>query len=148
MHLSACSAFLFFLEQAGYPQFLWTSSVSVFVITLHTQTAFEEPMDTFFSPEYNKIFLIIASLRWSDMVSLVASYSFFGFLFGVSGSVLLMRKDSPSSKWGWPLFLASNFCWIAFAVTTGEVWLLLQTLCFTYTSSVGIKTWIIDPARS
>lgn len=68
----------------------------------------------------------------------------FGFAFGVAGA-LVLATCAPISRFGWLLFLASNFCWLTYAHGRGEVWLLAQQLVFTGTSLLGIWRWLVLP---
>lgn len=70
----------------------------------------------------------------------------YGFIFGVGGAALLALNRPDWSRWGFVLFLASNFAWIAFSIEHQQRWLLLQTLVFTVTSLVGIWQWF-RPSR-
>jgi hypothetical protein len=65
---------------------------------------------------------------------------------GVSGALLLATRASYS-RYGWLLFLASNFCWLAHAHARGDVWLLAQQLAFTATSLLGVWRWLLQPQR-
>lgn len=60
-----------------------------------------------------------------------------GSFFGVSGA-LILALALPVSKWGWVLFLASNFCWLAFAYRQRFRKLFIQTIVFAGTSVLGI----------
>lgn len=67
-------------------------------------------------------------------------------LFGMLGATLLMVNHPKYSKWGWVAYLASNGCWLVYASATSQGSLMLQTLYFTFTTLVGIWTWIAWPA--
>jgi hypothetical protein len=60
-----------------------------------------------------------------------------GSFFGVLGA-LILALAVPASKCGWVLFLASNFCWLAFAYRRRLRKLLVQTIVFAGTSVLGI----------
>jgi hypothetical protein len=60
-----------------------------------------------------------------------------GALFGAPGS-LLLALNTPVSKYGWLLFLASNIAWVCFAMYKKYFFLLGQQLVFTATTLLGI----------
>lgn len=66
--------------------------------------------------------------------------------FGMVGATLLMVNHPRYSKWGWVAYLVSNGCWLIYANATQQESLKLQTLYFTFTTLVGIWTWIVWPA--
>jgi nicotinamide riboside transporter PnuC len=70
-----------------------------------------------------------------------------GSILGVLGA-LLLALNIPRSGWGFALFLASNVCWIAFAVERGLSGLLFMQMVFTGTSLVGCWKWLLKPAIS
>ena len=63
-----------------------------------------------------------------------------GAAFGVAGA-LLLASNTDWSPMGWWLFLASNFCLIAFAARKQFRGLLLMQVVFTSTSLLGIYRW-------
>lgn len=62
---------------------------------------------------------------------------FAGANFGIAGS-LLLALAIPASRWGWCLFLASNFFWLVFALRGKFKKLFAQTVVFACTSVLGI----------
>lgn len=64
-------------------------------------------------------------------------YEAMGSAFGIAGA-LIIALAIPASKWGWLLFLGSNFCWLAFAWRGGFRKLFAQTCAFTLSSLLGI----------
>ena len=60
-----------------------------------------------------------------------------GAYFGIAGAVMLATA-LPAARWGWVLFLGSNFAWLLFAFLFGYRKLLVQTAVFTLTSVLGI----------
>jgi nicotinamide riboside transporter PnuC len=67
-----------------------------------------------------------------------------GSILGVLGA-LILALNSRISGWGFALFLASNICWIAFAVDRGLSGLLFMQLVFTLTSLIGCWKWLLQP---
>lgn len=65
-----------------------------------------------------------------------------GCVLGITGSLLLAIK-SKYSRWAWPTFLSSNFCWAGFGIITGAYGLIVMQMAFTVTSIIGIYTWFI-----
>ena len=61
---------------------------------------------------------------------------------GLAGAALLSLRCRYSA-YGWPLFLISNICWIAFAMQSGIEGLQLQHIGFMLTSLLGIYRWLI-----
>ncbi len=61
----------------------------------------------------------------------------YGALTGIGGA-LLVASMGQYSRYGWLLFLASNLCWIVFAVKGHFRKLLLQQFAYTVTSLLGI----------
>ncbi len=66
-----------------------------------------------------------------------------GCALGLLGA-LLLSINTRVSRWGWIAFLASNFAWIGYALSTGAYGLLLQQAGFTVTSLIGIRRWILS----
>lgn len=60
-----------------------------------------------------------------------------GAYFGIAGA-LILALAIPASKWGWVLFLASNFFWLVFAYQMKFQKLFRQTVVFAGTSLLGI----------
>jgi len=60
-----------------------------------------------------------------------------GSFFGIAGA-LLLALALPSSRWGWVLFLGSNFGWLVFAAVLRYRKLFFQQSVFTCTSLLGI----------
>lgn len=65
-----------------------------------------------------------------------------GCALGVIGS-LLLALNKPFSGWGFIAFLASNACWIGFALLTNAPGLFYMQVAFTATSLLGIYRWIV-----
>ena len=65
-----------------------------------------------------------------------------GSITGMLGAAILCL-NLPISKWGWAVFLISNFSMIAFA-SSRKLWgLLTQQIFFTGTSALGIARYIV-----
>lgn len=64
--------------------------------------------------------------------------------FGIMGTIMLAMNNQRSG-WGFVAFLASNAGWIVFAQAQGHWGLLLQQVCFTATSLLGIWIWLLRP---
>lgn len=64
--------------------------------------------------------------------------------FGIAGS-LLLALNGQRAAYGWLLFLASNAGWLAFAWLTGLQFLFAQQIGFTFTSLLGVWTWLVKP---
>lgn len=63
-----------------------------------------------------------------------------GAALGLMGAFLL-SLNSSFSRYGWPLFLLSNFMWIGFGIAT-EAWgLVFMQIGFTLTSLNGLVQW-------
>lgn len=60
-----------------------------------------------------------------------------GAYFGIAGA-LILALAIPASKWGWVLFLVSNFFWLVFAYQMNFQKLFRQTVVFAGTSLLGI----------
>lgn len=73
-----------------------------------------------------------------DLIEILAA------VCGVLGTMMLAAKGKHAG-WGFVLYLLSNGGWLAFAITHGHVFLMLQTLVFTCTSLYGIWTWLLRP---
>lgn len=54
---------------------------------------------------------------------------------------LLLALNTRHSGWGFVAFLASNVCWIAFALMSGTYGLLTMQVGFTLTSLLGVYRW-------
>lgn len=65
-----------------------------------------------------------------------------GCAFGVFGAFLL-ALNTRFSGWGFVSFLASNGCWIGFAVLTNAPGLFYMQVAFTGTSLLGIYRWVL-----
>lgn len=65
-----------------------------------------------------------------------------GCALGVAGAFLL-ASNSRFSPVGWLLFLASNACWIVYALGGGMPGLFWQQIAFTATSLLGVWRWIV-----
>lgn len=68
-----------------------------------------------------------------------------GSILGIAGA-LLLALNLRISGWGWVLFLASNICWITFAMDRGLHGLLTMQAFFTCTSLIGCWKWLLAPA--
>lgn len=60
-----------------------------------------------------------------------------GAYTGIPGAFLLAMNNSYS-HYGWLLFLASNICWILFAINRKFTKMLFQQLAFLATTLMGI----------
>ena len=60
-----------------------------------------------------------------------------GALIGIIGACLLATHGRVA-KYGWLCFLAANFLFIVWALRIGASGLLVQQVCFTLTSLLGI----------
>ena len=69
-----------------------------------------------------------------------------GCLTGVAGSALL-ALNNRFSGFGFVLFMVSNLCWIAYALTNGIFGLVTMQVAFTVTSGIGIYRWLLRPPR-
>ena len=75
-------------------------------------------------------------------------FEWLGCLTGVIGSALLASNTSMS-RWGFVWYLASNACWVAFAVSTAAWGLLTMQIVFTAVSLFGVRRWFAArPSRS
>ena len=70
----------------------------------------------------------------------------FGAALGLLGAFLL-ATNSRYSRFGWIAFLATNMCWLAFALDSHLMALLLMQLGFTATSLLGIWRWFMASGR-
>lgn len=68
----------------------------------------------------------------------------FAAAFGLVGALLLATR-SRHSGWGFLAFLASNICWLAFALERAHWPLVVQQVGFTLSSLFGIWVWIARP---
>lgn len=82
------------------------------------------------------------SVQRTSPLSFALRSDFYGFLFGVSGSALLAMRDDTLSPYGFALFLLSNLAWLTFSFRTKQRWLMLQTVAFTVTSTLGVYRWL------
>lgn len=65
-----------------------------------------------------------------------------GATFGLLGALLLSLNQGVS-RYGWPLFILSNFMWIGFGIAT-EAWgLVFMQIGFTLTSVNGFVQWFM-----
>jgi drug/metabolite transporter (DMT)-like permease len=67
-----------------------------------------------------------------------------GAAFAAAGTVLL-ALNGPRAGVGFVLYLASNACWIGFAIAARERPILAQNLVFVASSCLGIWKWLIAP---
>jgi hypothetical protein len=66
----------------------------------------------------------------------------FGAIFGVLGTLLLATR----TRWagfGWLAFLASNACWLWFAIAHRFDFMFWQQTAFTASSLVGAWVWLV-----
>jgi len=68
-----------------------------------------------------------------------------GAATGVAGT-LLLALPSEASKWGFVLYLVSNFFWIRFGLQTRTFGLIVQNAVYTASSLVGIWFWFTKSA--
>lgn len=66
--------------------------------------------------------------------------SWAGCVFGLLGSYLL-SNNNRASGWGFAAYLVSNLGWLAFAVVTGNVPMVVMQLGFMWTSLRGLVRW-------
>jgi hypothetical protein len=69
-----------------------------------------------------------------------------GAAFAAAGTVLL-ALNGPRAGVGFMLYLASNACWICFAIAAGDRPILAQNFVFVASSCLGIWKWLIAPRR-
>lgn len=75
-------------------------------------------------------------------------FEWLGCITGVVGSALL-AANTTVSRWGFCWYLASNSCWIAFALMTAAWGLLTMQIVFTVVSFIGVLRWFAPrPPRS
>jgi len=75
-------------------------------------------------------------------------FEWLGCITGVIGSALL-AANTTVSRWGFVWYLASNACWIAFALMTAAWGLLTMQIVFTAVSLIGVLRWFAPrPPRS
>lgn len=67
-----------------------------------------------------------------------------GAALGLAGAALLSLNNA-ASRYGWLLFLLSNFAWICYGIVTGTYGLVSMQAGFTLTSMVGVYKWLIKP---
>lgn len=67
-----------------------------------------------------------------------------GAFLGLIGAALL-ALNTRISGYGFVAFLASNICWISFALLSGTYGLLTMQLGFTVTSALGVYRWLYKP---
>lgn len=66
-----------------------------------------------------------------------------GATLGLLGALLLSLNHPGVSRYGWLLFLLSNFMWIGFGIAT-EAWgLVFMQIGFTMTSVNGFVQWFM-----
>lgn len=72
----------------------------------------------------------------------VTRVSWIGSVTGVAGALAL----AVNLRWsgiGWLLFLASNFCWMGYALQQRTRSMLLMQSVFTITSLIGVYRWLV-----
>lgn len=74
---------------------------------------------------------------FENSISLNVWLEWSGALIGIAGAGLL-ATHSHVAKYGWLCFLAANLIFIAWALRIGATGLLVQQVCFTLTSLLGI----------
>jgi hypothetical protein len=74
---------------------------------------------------------------FEDVLNLNVWLEWSGALIGVMGAGLL-ATHSRVAKFGWLFFLTANLLFIAWALRIGALGLLVQQICFTFTSLLGI----------
>jgi hypothetical protein len=62
-------------------------------------------------------------------------------LFGMLGAGLLALNVPSVSRWGWLLFLGSNFVWIRFSWNKKHLGMLTQQVVFLGTSLLGVMRY-------
>jgi len=67
-----------------------------------------------------------------------------GSISGLLGAWLLAVRGRNANL-GWWAYLASNLCWMTFALLLNRQWLMVQTIGFTASSVVGIwNYWAVE----
>ena len=69
-------------------------------------------------------------------------YEWTGAALGLAGAALF-SLNLRASRFGWLLFLLSNFVWIAYGIKAGAHWLVAMQVGFTLTSLVGVYRWLV-----
>lgn len=75
-------------------------------------------------------------------MSTIAFYEWAGSLTGLLGAALIAVR-CRFSGYGFLFFLLSNFCWIAYGLSTGASGLILMQIGFTATSLLGVYRWLV-----
>lgn len=57
----------------------------------------------------------------------------------------MVASRASWSPWGWPITLASNLCWIAYAGFVDAPGLLAQSVAFLAVNGWGTWRWVIRP---
>lgn len=70
-----------------------------------------------------------------------------GTVLGIAGAVLL-ALNGRHAKWGWPIWVVSNFCFVVFGLVTGAYGLATMQSAFMATSTLGCWKWIVLPYRA
>ena len=83
---------------------------------------------------------------FENSMSLNAWLEWSGALIGIMGAGLL-ATHSRGAKYGWLCFLAANLLFIAWALRIGASGLLVQQVCFTLTSLLGIARSGVFPSN-
>lgn len=68
-------------------------------------------------------------------------YEWTGAALGLAGAALL-SLNVKASRYGWLMFLLSNFAWIAYGLKSGAWGLVSMQAGFTLTSLVGVYRWL------
>jgi len=74
-------------------------------------------------------------------------FEWLGCITGVIGSALL-AANTTQSRWGFVWYLASNACWLVFAVSTAAWGLFTMQIVFTAVSLYGVYRWFARPHTS
>lgn len=85
--------------------------------------------------------LLNIAIAWILAITLIDFLQWLGCIAGVSGAYLLACNNNKSG-WGFVLFLISNGFWIATAILSAMPGMLVQSLAFTITSTLGIYRWL------
>jgi len=77
-----------------------------------------------------------------DSLVSIGAMEWTGAVLGLLGA-LLLSLNHRVSRYGWPLFLLSNFMWIGFGIATDAWGLVFMQIVFTLTSVNGLVQWFV-----
>lgn len=81
-------------------------------------------------------------MDWMRAMTLADVVEIGGAINGVAGAWMLAIRFRYSS-YGWIAYLLSNMFWLVFAISIDRKWLLIQTICFTGSSLVGVWNYVV-----